>query len=132
MVKTPKDCTILVVEDELPLARAIQTKLEKSGFGVVTARRVDQALNLMEDLDRVDLIWLDHYLLGKDTGLEFVRQIKESDTWKNTPIYLVTNTATKGKLHTYMRLGVDKYFIKASTRLDDVINQITSEVCVIK
>ncbi|MEI7424776.1 MAG: response regulator, partial [Candidatus Staskawiczbacteria bacterium] len=56
--------TILVVEDEKPLMDAVKRKLEISGFYVVTARDVEQALGYLEDLEKVDLVWLDHYLLG--------------------------------------------------------------------
>jgi len=123
------DCTILVVEDEAPLLRAIQKKLEASEYDVVTARTVEQALGLMEDVENIDLIWLDHYLLGKDTGLEFVKKIKENKKWEKIPIFLVTNTATASKVHTYIGLGVEKYFVKSSARLDDIISEIDTQIC---
>jgi DNA-binding NtrC family response regulator len=41
--------TILVVEDEKPLADAVKKKLEISGFDVVTARNVEQAINNWDD-----------------------------------------------------------------------------------
>ena len=129
MKKQISECTILLVEDELPLVRAIQKKLENHGFEVVTARKAEQALGLLEDVEGIDLIWLDHYLLGKETGLEFVQKVKASEKWKDIPIYLVTNTATQGKIHTYMKLGVDKYYIKAGVRLDEVISEIENQVC---
>ncbi|HPS21202.1 MAG TPA: hypothetical protein PLO44_00095 [Candidatus Paceibacterota bacterium] len=56
---------ILVVEDEMPLLQAIKIKLEKNNFDVVTARTIEQAINYVQDLDRIDGVWLDHYLLGK-------------------------------------------------------------------
>jgi CheY-like chemotaxis protein len=123
------NCTILVVEDEAPLLRAIQKKLETNDYNVVTARTVEQALGLMEDIENIDLVWLDHYLLGKDTGLEFVKKIKENKAWAEIPIFLVTNTATSSKVHTYIGLGVDKYFIKSSARLDDIIDEIDTQIC---
>ena len=58
--------TILVVEDEKPLLDAIKTKLEKNDFNVLTARSVEQAKNHLMDVEKVDVIWLDHYLLGKE------------------------------------------------------------------
>ena len=50
------DKNVLVIEDEKPLLEAIKLKLEKSGFDVVTARSVDQALNLLEDISKIDVI----------------------------------------------------------------------------
>ncbi len=117
--------TILVVEDEKPLMDAVKRKLEISGFYVVTARDVEQALGYLEDLEKVDLVWLDHYLLGKENGLDLVTKMKtEGSKWKNIHIFVVSNTATPDKVDSYLHLGVDKYYTKADYRLDDIIKDI--------
>lgn len=119
--------TILVIEDERPLIEAIKKKLENNGFAVTTARTVEQALNYLEDLERVDAIWLDHYLLGKEDGLDFVTKIKSHDgQWKTIPIFVVSNTASPDKVQSYIRLGISKYYVKADHRLDGIINEIKS------
>ena len=115
---------ILVVEDEKPLQEAIRIKMEKSDFEVVTARAVDQALGLMEDLTQVDVIWLDHYLLGRENGLDFVAKLKNNEKWKTIPIFVVSNTASADKVKTYLKLGVEKYYTKADFRLDSIIEEI--------
>ncbi|MEI8060827.1 MAG: response regulator [Candidatus Berkelbacteria bacterium] len=119
------DTKVLVMEDEQPLIEAISTKLKTTGFQVVSARSVEQGLNLLKDKVEVDIIWLDHYLFGKEDGLDFVAQIKKSDEWKNIPIFVVSNTASPDKVKHYMQLGVDKYYIKAEHRLDEIISEIT-------
>lgn len=116
---------ILVVEDEKPLLEAIKQKLELDNFSVVTARSVWQAINYLQDIKKIDVIWLDHYLLGKENGLDFVAKIKEDDSkWKNIPIVVVSNTATPEKIKTYLRLGINKYYTKADYRLDQIIEDI--------
>ena len=127
MDKSTDEKTILVVEDERPLAEAIKTKLEKSGFAVVTSRTVQQTLDYLEDIGVVDAIWLDHYLLGKESGLDFVTKLKTSDgRWKNIPIFVVSNTASPDKVQSYLRLGIHKYYTKADHRLDEIISDINS------
>lgn len=116
--------TILVVEDEKSLLEAIHIKLEKSGFGVVTARTAEQAYGLMEDLANIDIIWLDHYLLGKENGLDLVAKIKNDEKYKNIPIFIVSNTASAEKVQSYINLGVNKYYIKSNYRLDNIIEDI--------
>jgi DNA-binding response OmpR family regulator len=116
--------TILIVEDELPLQKAIRIKLEKSGFEVVTARSVDQALNHLKDVEGVDAIWLDHYLLGKETGLDFVTKIKNSPKLKTIPVFIVSNTATPEKAKSYLHLGAEKYYMKSDYRLDQIVKDI--------
>src|SRR3989337_2042182 len=117
--------TILVVEDELPLLEAITVKLSLNGFATVTARTVEQALAYMEDIKGVKAIWLDHYLIGKENGLDFVSKIKEDGSaWKNIPIFVVSNTAGDDKKHAYLKLGANKFYTKSNFRLDQIIDDI--------
>lgn len=116
--------TILVVEDEKPLLEAVRIKLEKSGFAVVTARTAEQAYGLLEDIGKIDVIWLDHYLLGKENGLDLVIKLKSHEQYKNIPIFIVSNTASADKVKSYINLGVNKYYIKANYRLDSIISDI--------
>jgi DNA-binding response OmpR family regulator len=117
--------TILIIEDERPLVSAIQTKLEKSGFVTVTARTVEQGLQYLEDINTIDAIWLDHYLLGKEDGLYFVAKLKNSDSkWNKIPIFVVSNTASSTNVGSYIRLGVSKYFVKAEHRLDKIVEEV--------
>lgn len=124
---------VLVVEDERPLLEAIKIKLENSGFEVVTARSVEQALNHIEDVDNIDAIWLDHYLLGKENGLDFVAKCKADDSkCVSIPIFVVSNTASSDKVQAYMQLGVNKYYVKAEKRLDEIIADMNDELLKIK
>jgi DNA-binding response OmpR family regulator len=122
--------TILVIEDEKPLLEAIDIKLKKSGFEVVTARTVEQAKNYAQDINQIDAIWLDHYLMGKENGLDFVVWCKEesNEKFKKIPIFVVSNTATPDKVASYMSLGVNDYYVKANFRLDEIIDNITKKV----
>lgn len=115
--------TILVVEDERALIDAVKEKLEREDFQVESASSVEQAREIMNKKD-IHVIWLDHYLLGQETGLDFVGELKAHDTWKNIPIFVVSNTAGPDKVQTYMKLGVEKYYVKAKTRLDIIIEDI--------
>ena len=115
---------ILVVEDELPLQEAIRLKLTSSGFEVVTARSVEQAMNYLQDNVDISVIWLDHYLIGQETGLDFVAKVKNSEKWKKIPLFLVSNTASADKIKTYLSLGINKYYTKSNHRLDDIIVDI--------
>ena len=140
--------TILVIEDERPLLEAINAKLEKSGFSVIAARSVDQAfnakldtkglgaitvqsitqaLNYLESLEQVDAIWLDHHLLGKEDGLDFVKKFKANGgRWNKIPIFVVSNAAGPKTVQSYIHSGVSKYYIKSNHRLDEIIKDIRS------
>ena len=124
-METTDKKTILVIEDERPLQEAIKAKLLSNEFEVVTARSVEEALNFLKDDVNISVIWLDHYLLGKETGLDFLAQIKTDDTeWQKIPIFVVSNTASPEKVQSYLRLGAKKYYTKSDYRLDQIIGDI--------
>ena len=117
--------TILVIEDERPLVQVIEAKLVKGGFDVLTARTVDQGLQYMKDVGTIDAVWLDHYLFGEKTGLDFVAKLKSPGSkWGGIPIFVVSNTASKDNLRSYIRFGVSKYSVKAEHRLDEMTRDI--------
>lgn len=123
---------ILVVEDEKPLLEAIRVKLEKNGFNVVTARTAKQAFDLLEDIKDIHVIWLDHYLLGKENGLDLVANIKNNPHYQAIPIFVVSNTASADKVKTYINLGIHKYYTKSNYRLDQIIGDINDYLILTK
>lgn len=116
--------TILVIEDEVPLADAIAKKLAIDGFEVQRARSLEEGRTKLNQ--SISAIWLDHYLLGKGTGLDFVAQVKGEPELKKIPIFVVSNTAGPDKIKSYLALGVNKYYTKSDFKLQDIINDIHS------
>ncbi len=116
---------VLVVEDEEALLDAVKRKLELSGISIVSASSVDEALAALQNIEGISAIWLDHYLVGKGSGLELVTIIKKEESrWKHVPIFVVSNTTTPEKVESYLRLGVDKYYTKAEVRLDKIVDEL--------
>lgn len=116
---------ILIIEDEQTLLEAIQDKMQRNGLGAIVARTVDQAFSQLSSAPHIDAIWLDHYLLGKENGIDFVEKIKHNGSkWKNIPIFVVSNTVGPEKVKIYIQLGVVKYYVKAERRLDEIIADI--------
>lgn len=115
---------ILLVEDEKCLAEAVKIKLEINGFQVLPANSVDQAKDLINK-NSVDFVWLDHYLLGEENGLDFVANIKSQDsTNKNILIFVVSNTASNDKIRSYIKFGINKYYVKAEHSLEQIISDL--------
>ncbi len=118
-----KEHNILVVEDELPLLEAVKTKLTLNNFEVVTARTAEQAFHYLENME-IHALWLDHYLLGKENGLDIVNKVKGNEKYKTIPIFVVSNTASSDKVQTYINLGVSKYYVKSDCRLENIVDDI--------
>ena len=124
MNKLPKDYTLLVVEDELPLQAAIRLKLENHGLNVVTARTVAQASEYLHEINPIDAIWLDHYLIGAGSGLDFVAQVRTIPAYAHIPIFVVSNSIDQEKITSYLQLGVSHYYTKTECRLIDIVTNI--------
>ncbi len=120
--------TILVVEDDTSLQKAISFKLQSYGYNVLTARSVAEAFDHIKSVSYISVIWLDHYLLGKETGLDFVSKIKNHKEFKKIPIFVVSNTASTEKVATYLSFGVNKYYTKSNYRLDEIIKDLENDL----
>lgn len=120
--------TILLIEDDRSLNNIIEKQLIKNNFNVSMADNVDDALKIIKSSE-IDVIWLDHYLLGDKNGLDLVIELKkEGGEFSKIPIFVVSNTATEEKVKSYMRLGIDKYYVKAENCLGDIIMDIKNYI----
>lgn len=119
-----KPRTILVLEDERQLSRAVHEAFTDRGFEPVIVSNVEEGLKQLENLRHVDVIWLDHYLLGTGNGLDFVVQLKNHPQWQKIPIFVVSNTASSDNIRSYIQLGVSNYYTKADYDINQIINEI--------
>lgn len=117
---------VLIVEDEQPLLEVISERLTKKGFRIVSARSVAESFDLLASHDDVTAIWLDHYLYGKENGLDLLEKIRKDRKWKNVPVFVVTNTGSPDKVSAYNELRVTKYYTKSDYGLDAIINEIAA------
>jgi two-component system KDP operon response regulator KdpE len=102
-----KKVTILVVDDEPPIVRLVQMKLEADGMRVRTAHNGPDALAVLED-ETIDLIVLDVTMPGMD-GFETLRHIRATS---NLPVIMLTaRTLDADKLRGLMS-GADDYMTK--------------------
>ena len=79
--------TLLLVEDEPAVRRAVQRNLERLGYRVVTAHDGEDALKIAASLDRVDLLLSDVVMPGID-GPELAGRLREK--WHDLPVLFVT------------------------------------------
>lgn len=99
--------TILVVDDEPKIVRALQAYLEGSGFRVVTAADGHMAIATFRH-EKPDLILLDLMLPGID-GLEVCQKIRRE---ANVPIIMVTARADEVDRILGLEFGADDYVVK--------------------
>ncbi len=104
--------TILVVDDEQPIADILKFNLEKEGYRVICAFDGETAVQLAY-AENPDLILLDLMLPGKD-GLDVCREVRMS---LNTPIIMLTAKDSEIDKVLGLEMGADDYVTKPfSTR----------------
>jgi two-component system, OmpR family, alkaline phosphatase synthesis response regulator PhoP len=99
--------TILVVEDEMKIARLVRDYLEHAGFEVIVTADGDAALSSARG-HRPDLVVLDLGLPGRD-GLDVARELRRSS---NVPIVMLTARGDETDRVAGLELGADDYVVK--------------------
>jgi DNA-binding response OmpR family regulator len=98
---------ILVVEDEMKIARLVRDYLEHAGFEVVVAGDGDVALASARG-SKPDLVVLD-LLLPRRDGLDVAREIRRTS---NVPIVMLTARGEESDRIVGLELGADDYIVK--------------------
>jgi DNA-binding response OmpR family regulator len=113
---------ILVVEDEPLILQAINKKLTKHGYSPILCEEGFKALSYLDThTETPAAIWLDYYLPDLN-GLELLTRIKKNPSWAKIPVMVVSNSASDEKVDAMLKLGANKYLLKADHKLEDVIN----------
>jgi two-component system, OmpR family, response regulator len=99
---------LLVVEDEVDLARALRKALEEEQFAVDVALDGEEALFQMTEIS-YDAIILDLMLPYRD-GLSLLQALREAG--KRTPVLILTARDTVEERVSGLDLGADDYLLK--------------------
>jgi len=113
---------ILLVEDDPFLIDIYKTKMEEEGFVVEVAERGDAIFTKLEQL-RPDLIILDIVLPQMD-GWEVLRKIKSDERLKELKVMVLSNLGQKEEVEKGIKLGAEKYLIKAYYTPSQVVEEI--------
>jgi two-component system phosphate regulon response regulator PhoB len=107
-VKKPRE--ILVVDDDVPVGRLVQFKLEKNGFCVTVKERGNEAL-LWLSSNRPALILLD-LMLPDMSGYQVLEQIKAHSALKDIPVIILSSRGQKEEIDKCLALGAAEHILK--------------------
>lgn len=114
--------TVLIVEDEQSMQRALKNKLEHAGFSVQTASDGEGAIAALQ-AGKPDLVLLD-LIMPKLDGISVLRQMKADDKLRPVPVVILTNLSSGDKVAEAMQLGTFDFLVKANYSLDDVLRKV--------
>jgi signal transduction histidine kinase len=107
--------TLLIVEDDIGLARLLQRRLERAGYTVFTTTSAEEAAQRV-DQGGIDLLILDQQLPGGISGLDLYSRLKANNI--DVPAILVTGMQEDELLLQALRAGVRDFVPKTPEHLD--------------
>ena len=86
-----KSSTVLIIEDEELLLKAIARKLKLNGLSFILSTSGTQAFKILKEVKKLpDAIWLDYYLNDMN-GLEYMNALRKNDKWFHIPTIAISN-----------------------------------------
>jgi DNA-binding response OmpR family regulator len=120
----PKNRSVLVVDDEKPLAHALELKLAHAGFDVELAHNGEEALARLEE-KLFDLIILD-LIMPLIDGFAVLKTLKERGY--KSPVFVFSNLGQPEDEARVRALDAKEFFNKSATSINDVVAYISKTV----
>lgn len=110
---------VLIVEDERPLAHALELKLQHEGFETIVATNGQAGLDAIAN---ADIVLLDLMMPVMD-GFQVLEHVKALPGPKPI-IFALSNLSQHEDEQRVMSLGANKYFIKSNTSLSTIVEEV--------
>lgn len=117
--------TIAVIEDDKPIQDLYRTKLELTGFEVITADNGADGLQVLEQTVP-DLILLD-LRMPVMSGDEMLQKLRETEWGASIRVIVLTNISRAEAPSSLRFLAVDRYLVKAHhtpAQVVEVVNEV--------
>lgn len=115
---------ILILEDEKPLAHALELKLTHEGFDVVTTDNGEMGISILGK-EKFDLVLSDLIIPGVD-GFGVLETIKTKKI--NVPVIIMTNLNQEEDKQRAYDLGALDFFVKSNSTLSEIVEAIKKKV----
>lgn len=118
--------TILLLEDDAPLNRAIVMKLEQKGYNVISTTRAEEALLVLNTKHpNINIVWLDLLMPGMN-GIEFLVEMRKNPEYKDIKVVICSVSGREDSRATANELGVAGYLVKSDYSIDDLTEKVMS------
>lgn len=113
---------ILVVEDDTFLLKVYLDRLKDEGYDVSVATNGEEGISMAE-AKKPNIILLD-MILPRMSGFDFLKEMKNHKSIKNTPVLVMSNLGQDDDIANAKELGAAGYFVKADTPFATILEQI--------
>ena len=111
---------VLIGEDEKPIAKAFELKLQKAGLETKVVSNGEEVLAALEQ-ETFDLILLD-LMMPKVDGFAVLAELKKRSI--ATPVIVTSNLSQEEDIKKAKELGAKDYFVKSNTAISDVVQYV--------
>ncbi|MFC1622920.1 response regulator transcription factor [Patescibacteria group bacterium] len=111
---------VLIVEDERPMAKALELKLMSSGYFAKAVFNGEEGLDLLAE-EQFDLIILD-LVMPRMSGFEFLEKLKTKKI--DIPVIVASNLSQEEDIVKVKELGAVDYFIKSDVSISEIIDRV--------
>jgi two-component system, chemotaxis family, chemotaxis protein CheY len=109
-VPIPVGARVLTVDDSSVARRQVRNALEAAGISVSEAAEGVEALWRARQ-EKFDLVLTDIHMPAMD-GLEFIRELRKSPGYEQTPVYVLTSDGSRERLAEGRAAGATAWLIK--------------------
>jgi len=114
---------ILLIEDDPMIVRMYKRKFDEEGYEVDLAFNGAEGIEALKN-SRPDIVLLD-IMMPKLSGIDTLKIIKSDPQYADLPVVMLTNLGDRAQdMEKCKELGAEDYWVKANTRLDEMIKNI--------
>lgn len=114
---------ILIVEDEKPLADALEGELQSEGFDTAKAENGQKGLEKMETF-KPHLILLDLIMPVMD-GKTMLRKLRGMSEYKYLPVIVLTNAGEVENIHETQTFdNAVEFLVKSNVTMDSIVQRV--------
>lgn len=124
---TPKDKTILLVEDEPVMIKLLADGFKTQGFNVLQGHDGEEGVALALE-KHPDLVILD-LSMPKMDGMTAMKKIRETEWGKKVPIIVLTNLGANDEIMSgVIQTEPSYYFMKTEWQIDKLVEKVKQEL----
>lgn len=116
----PSAKKILIIEDEKPMARALELKLAYAGFETRAVFNGEDGIELLQK-ETYALVLLD-LVMPKMDGFTVLKTLKEKKI--KIPVMVLTNLSQEDDEKRAKALGAKKFFVKSDTPIAAIVERV--------
>jgi len=115
---------ILILEDEKPLAHALELKLTHEGFEITTCGNGEEGIALLAK-EKFDLVLSDLIIPGVD-GFGVLEALQSKKI--KVPVIVMTNLNQEEDKKKAYDLGAVNFFVKSNSTLSEIVEGVKKQI----